>query len=171
MSTTQFFNRCRLSLVLVLVSVAISGVARPSTGLGAPIASSGGLRGLPASAGSHAHTAEHPIVGAWFWQNISDDPFDDSYAVFGSDGIYVEETAHRGWNRIVEGHRGAHGRAHHRLPGHRRGAGSGQTGGVRSRYAEILALDWHFPRWEFVYRDGTRRGAQGRWHPGVRFHL
>jgi hypothetical protein len=39
---------------------------------------------------------QHPIVGAWFWENISDDPFDDSYAVFGGDGTYVEETAYIG---------------------------------------------------------------------------
>ena len=44
-----------------------------------------------------------PLVGAWFWENISDDPFDDSYAVFGADGTYVEETAYIGagigsWN-------------------------------------------------------------------------
>ena len=42
-----------------------------------------------------AHVA-HPITGSWYWENISDDAFDDSYAVFGSDGIYVEETAYIG---------------------------------------------------------------------------
>ena len=46
---------------------------------------------------------QHPLVGSWFWENISDDPFDDSYAVFGADGTYVEETAYIGagigsWN-------------------------------------------------------------------------
>ncbi|MFT4038506.1 MAG: hypothetical protein QM692_10025 [Thermomicrobiales bacterium] len=40
--------------------------------------------------------ASHPIVGAWYWENISDDPFDDSYAVFGDEGIYVEETSYIG---------------------------------------------------------------------------
>jgi hypothetical protein len=39
---------------------------------------------------------QHPIVGAWYWENISDDPFDDSYAVFGRDGTYVEETTYIG---------------------------------------------------------------------------
>ena len=41
-------------------------------------------------------TSLHPVVGAWFWQNISDDPFDDSYAIFGADGTYVEETPYIG---------------------------------------------------------------------------
>lgn len=40
--------------------------------------------------------ADHPVVGAWYWENISDDPFDDSYAVFGDEGIYVEETTYIG---------------------------------------------------------------------------
>jgi hypothetical protein len=39
---------------------------------------------------------QHPLVGAWFWENISDDPFDDSYAVFDRDGTYVEETTYIG---------------------------------------------------------------------------
>jgi hypothetical protein len=43
-----------------------------------------------------AQDARSPIVGAWFWENISDDPFDDSYAVFDSDGNYVEETSYIG---------------------------------------------------------------------------
>jgi hypothetical protein len=52
----------------------------------------------PAVLAQEAETvvAQHPVVGAWFWQNISDDPFDDSYAVFGGDGTYVEETAYIG---------------------------------------------------------------------------
>ena len=39
---------------------------------------------------------QHPIVGAWFWENISDDLFDDSFAIFNGDGTYVEETAYIG---------------------------------------------------------------------------
>jgi hypothetical protein len=39
---------------------------------------------------------QHPIVGAWWWENNSEDAFDDSYAVFGADGTYVEETAYVG---------------------------------------------------------------------------
>ena len=41
-------------------------------------------------------TAGHPVVGAWWWENISSDPFDDSYGVFHADGTYVEETAYIG---------------------------------------------------------------------------
>ena len=41
-------------------------------------------------------TALHPVVGTWFWQNISADPFDDSFAVFHGDGTYVEETPYIG---------------------------------------------------------------------------
>ena len=36
--------------------------------------------------------AAHPIVGMWWWENGSADPFDDSFAVFQADGTYVEET-------------------------------------------------------------------------------
>src|SRR5262245_28278809 len=49
-----------------------------------------------AQTASPVATAQHPIVGAWWWENISDDPFDDSYAVFGDDGTYVEETTYIG---------------------------------------------------------------------------
>src|SRR3954470_6351600 len=45
---------------------------------------------------SPAASNQHPIVGSWYWENISDDPFDDSYAVFGGDGTYVEETTYIG---------------------------------------------------------------------------
>ncbi len=45
---------------------------------------------------STADTAAHPVVGAWFWENSSTDPFDDSYAVFHADGTYVEETSYIG---------------------------------------------------------------------------
>jgi len=41
-------------------------------------------------------TAGHPVVGAWFWQNISADPFDDSFGIFHADGTYVEETPYIG---------------------------------------------------------------------------
>lgn len=37
-------------------------------------------------------TTAHPIVGMWWWDNGSADPFDDSFAVFQSDGTYIEET-------------------------------------------------------------------------------
>jgi hypothetical protein len=40
--------------------------------------------------------ANHPVVGTWWWQNISTEPFDDSFAVFHADGTYVEETAYIG---------------------------------------------------------------------------
>ncbi len=43
-----------------------------------------------------ASASYHPLVGAWWWENIADDPFDDSYAVFGADGTYVEETTYIG---------------------------------------------------------------------------
>ena len=36
--------------------------------------------------------ATHPIVGMWWWENASADPFDDSFAVFQEGGTYVEET-------------------------------------------------------------------------------
>lgn len=45
---------------------------------------------------SSAATAGHPVVGAWFWQNISTDPFDDSFGIFHADGTYVEETPYVG---------------------------------------------------------------------------
>lgn len=45
---------------------------------------------------STADTAGSPLVGAWFWENSSADPFDDSYAVFHADGTYVEETPYIG---------------------------------------------------------------------------
>jgi hypothetical protein len=62
------------------------------------------LTGLVVNSASPVATAQevgpvagqHPVVGSWFWANISDDPFDDSYAVFDSDGTYVEETAYIG---------------------------------------------------------------------------
>lgn len=38
----------------------------------------------------------HPIVGMWWWENSSADPFDDSFAVFQADGTYVEETPYIG---------------------------------------------------------------------------
>jgi hypothetical protein len=41
-------------------------------------------------------TADSPLVGAWWWENISDDPFDDSYAILHADGTYVEETSYIG---------------------------------------------------------------------------
>lgn len=40
--------------------------------------------------------AGHPVVGGWFWENSSTDPFDDSFAVFHADGTYVEETPYIG---------------------------------------------------------------------------
>lgn len=40
--------------------------------------------------------AGHPIVGAWWWENSSSDPFDDSYAILHADGTYVEETTYIG---------------------------------------------------------------------------
>jgi len=52
----------------------------------------------PNAAAQDATTAAagHPVVGAWWWENISSDPFDDSYAIFHADGTYVEETAYIG---------------------------------------------------------------------------
>ena len=40
--------------------------------------------------------ATHPIVGMWWWENSSTDPFDDSFAAFQADGTYVEETPYIG---------------------------------------------------------------------------
>ena len=40
--------------------------------------------------------AGHPVVGGWYWENSSTDPFDDSFAVFHADGTYVEETPYIG---------------------------------------------------------------------------
>ena len=45
---------------------------------------------------SSSTTAGHPVVGAWFWENSSTDPFDDSFAIFHADGTYVEETPYIG---------------------------------------------------------------------------
>lgn len=45
---------------------------------------------------SPAATVSSPLVGAWWWENISQDPFDDSYAIFHADGTYVEETSYIG---------------------------------------------------------------------------
>lgn len=56
-------------------------------------------RGLwPHAAAQDAQSAmaTHPVVGTWWWENISDDPFDDSYAVFQADGTYVEATSYIG---------------------------------------------------------------------------
>lgn len=39
---------------------------------------------------------KHPIIGMWWWENSSADPFDDSFAVFQEGGTYVEETAYIG---------------------------------------------------------------------------
>jgi hypothetical protein len=40
-----------------------------------------------------ANTAEHPIVGAWIWDNDPANPGTDiSYAIFHDDGTYVEMT-------------------------------------------------------------------------------
>ena len=50
----------------------------------------------PHVAAQEVATATSPIVGAWWWENISDDPFDDSYAIFHADGSYVEETSYIG---------------------------------------------------------------------------
>jgi hypothetical protein len=46
----------------------------------------------PHAIAQDSDTAAHPIVGMWWWENESADPFDDSFAVFGADGTYVEET-------------------------------------------------------------------------------
>src|SRR5215216_1230590 len=38
-----------------------------------------------------ANTAEHPIVGAWIWDNDPDNPGTDlSHAIFHDDGTYTE---------------------------------------------------------------------------------
>lgn len=55
-----------------------------------------GLSAWPNAAAQDASTtsmAGHPVVGAWWWENNSTDPFDDSFAVFHADGTYVEETS------------------------------------------------------------------------------
>lgn len=61
------------------------------------------LGALPTFTGPHAAaqdaapaTATSPLMGTWWWENISDDPFDDSYAILHADGTYVEETSYIG---------------------------------------------------------------------------
>ena len=47
---------------------------------------------VPQAVAQDSNTAAHPIVGMWWWENSSADPFDNSFAVFQADGTYVEET-------------------------------------------------------------------------------
>ena len=47
---------------------------------------------VPHATAQDSNTATHPLVGMWWWENESADPFDDSFAVFQADGTYVEET-------------------------------------------------------------------------------
>src|SRR5215212_8026082 len=76
-------NRLGRVAIVVVIAVASAVAIIPS-------------RDAPARATADVAMVNHPIVGAWWWENISGDPFDDSYAVFGSDGTYVEETSYIG---------------------------------------------------------------------------
>jgi hypothetical protein len=75
------FTGCLVSLVALALAGVFTSRALPE---------------VSAQAASPVVGSAHPIVGAWWWENISDDPFDDSYAVFGDDGTYVEETTYIG---------------------------------------------------------------------------
>lgn len=75
----------RILVFVTLLAVTLGGVG------GAAIVST-----RAAAQDESTPAATHPIVGMWWWQNISTDPFDDSFAVFGADGTYVEETPYIG---------------------------------------------------------------------------
>jgi hypothetical protein len=53
-------------------------------------------RVVPQAVAQDTNAAAHPIVGMWWWENGSADPFDDSFAVFQAGGTYVEETPYIG---------------------------------------------------------------------------
>lgn len=93
MRTRRFLTRFQPSHLLIVVLVLVGGIAHTPTAWTAP----SDVRGVDdVQEQRPLQMEQHPIVGAWFWQNISDDAFDDSYAVFGVEGTYVEETAYIG---------------------------------------------------------------------------
>ena len=49
-------------------------------------------RGTAAQDATPTDRSDHPIVGAWHWDNDPADPADDSYGIFHADGTYLEVT-------------------------------------------------------------------------------
>jgi hypothetical protein len=79
------FAMYRIVVLCSIVALALAGVIATSVWPNAA-----------AQDASTVATATHPVVGTWWWENISADPFDDSYAIFHADGTYVEETSYIG---------------------------------------------------------------------------
>ena len=87
--------------------------------------------------------AAHPIVGMWWWENESADPFDDSFAVFGADGTYVEETPFIG-----------------------AGIGTWVSTGERTADLHFLARAVHVERGDVAFtRDDAAEADVGRFEP------
>jgi hypothetical protein len=69
------FTVLALVVAVLVVSVRSNVVAQESTPTG-------------------TSTAEHPVVGAWRWNNDPSDPVQYTYAIFHDDGTYQEVSGH-----------------------------------------------------------------------------